>query len=156
MRSRAATRARSPAQPQGWSIILPARLLPLGLPALGQDVTVPLGTIGTVGLEIGAGDGDKPAGVNGQIDAVTGSNSQQAQIRGVLAVGRIVGFESEHGVAHVRLDPRTICAATIAGELRNGEGGQDADDGDDDEQFDQGKACVVLVKCLRHRILLRL
>jgi len=55
-----------------------------------------------------------------------------------------VGDGGSQHVLRVRLSCLVLGLLRVLGELRNGDGGQNADDGDNDHQLDQGKAFLQL------------
>src|SRR5215470_12683257 len=105
------------------------------------------------GLRMGGRDGEAGAGRAGSRGERAGHAARQAEAgeAGAGPAGQVrVGIDEIRlfrggGVAGVRLDAGVEAARAIGGELRDGDGGEDADDRDYDQQFDEGETFRLLL-----------
>lgn len=98
------------------------------------------GAFRAIGMAGGYGANVCTGGSRGEGDILTAN-----QGRAIVALGiRILCFQGRDCVFHIRFNARAERLLPISCELRDRDSSQNADDGDDDEEFDQRKTFLIL------------
>jgi hypothetical protein len=119
----------------------------LGTSGIGLSSAV-LQRASAAAIRDGNGDGSSRAGNGCGVSAAQGyvqlptAGSDRGQ-RSMTRNGEIIGKRGRDGIC-IRFSPAAVALVSILDEVRDGDRGQDTNDGDDDHEFDQGETFFVV------------